>query len=62
MRDLGVVVLVKLVVLGGLWWAFVKDHRVNIGGIEGSLPWMTEATSAPPIAPNATRKAASNDQ
>lgn len=29
-RELWIVVLLKLVVLTGLWWAFVRDARVTV--------------------------------
>ncbi|MGC2781380.1 MAG: cytochrome oxidase putative small subunit CydP [Bradyrhizobium sp.] len=29
-RHLGVVVLVKLALIAGLWWAFVRDARIRI--------------------------------
>lgn len=47
-RELTVVVLVKLVVLAGLWWAFVKDQHVSVGTTETSLPWLADNPGAAP--------------
>ncbi len=30
MREIVVVVVLKLVVLTGLWWAFIRDARVTV--------------------------------
>lgn len=29
-KKLAVVLVIKLVLLFGLWWAFVRDHRVTV--------------------------------
>lgn len=30
LRDLGIVLILKLLLLFGLWWAFVRDERVSV--------------------------------
>jgi hypothetical protein len=30
LRDIGVVLVIKLLVLAALWWAFIRDQRVEV--------------------------------
>ncbi len=32
LREIVVVILIKLVLLTGLWWAFIRDHKVSVDG------------------------------
>ena len=45
LRELVVIVLIKLVVLAGLWWAFVRDQRVPVQADEPALPWLSSTRS-----------------
>ncbi len=44
LRDIGVVLVVKLLVLAALWWAFVRDQRVEVQADQPALPWLAPAT------------------
>lgn len=44
LRDIGVVLVVKLLVLTALWWAFVRDQRVEVQADQPALPWLAPAT------------------
>lgn len=44
LRDIGVVLVLKLVVLSALWWSFVRDQRVEVQADQPALPWMATAT------------------
>ncbi|HEX5784370.1 MAG TPA: hypothetical protein VFY35_06545 [Burkholderiaceae bacterium] len=47
LRHIGVVLVVKLLVLTALWWAFVRDQRVQVQADQPALPWLsTDAPSA----------------
>jgi len=48
-RKLGIVVVIKLALITGLWWAFVKDQQVHVDADQATLPW---AASAPQTTPN----------
>lgn len=50
LRHLGVVLVVKLLVLTALWWAFVRDQRVQVQADQPALPWLSADT------PSAERK------
>ena len=50
LRDIGVVLVVKLLVLTALWWAFVRDQRVEVQADQPALPWLAAD------APSAERK------
>lgn len=43
-RDIGVVLVVKLLVLAALWWFFVRDQRVEVQADQPALPWLAPAT------------------
>jgi hypothetical protein len=45
-----VVLVVKLLVLTALWWAFVRDQRVQVQADQPALPWLSADT------PSAERK------
>jgi hypothetical protein len=45
LRDIGVVVVIKLLVLTALWWTFVRDQHIEVQADQPALPWM--ATTAP---------------
>ncbi len=30
LRELGIVLILKLLLLFGLWWAFVRDERIDV--------------------------------
>ena len=44
LRDIGVVLVVKLLVLTALWWAFVRDQRVEVQADQPALPWLSADT------------------
>lgn len=44
LRDIGVVLVVKLLVMAALWWAFVRDQRVEVQADQPALPWLAPAT------------------
>ena len=44
LRDIGVVLVVKLLVLAALWWFFVRDQRVEVQADQPALPWLAPAT------------------
>jgi hypothetical protein len=44
LRDIGVVLVVKLLVLTVLWWAFVRDQRVEVQAEQPALPWLAADT------------------
>ncbi len=44
LRDIGVVLVVKLLVLAVLWWAFVRDQRIEVQADQPALPWLAPAT------------------
>ena len=44
LRDIGVVLVVKLLVLAALWWAFVRDQRVEVQADQPALPWLSADT------------------
>ena len=44
LRDIGVVLVVKLLVLTALWWAFVRDQRVEVQADQPALPWLAADT------------------
>ena len=44
LRDIGVVLVVKLLVLAALWWAFVRDQRVEVQADKPALPWLSADT------------------
>jgi hypothetical protein len=44
LRDIGVVVVIKLLVLTALWWNFVRDQRVEVQADQPALPWMATDT------------------
>lgn len=50
-RHLAWVVVIKLVVITGLWWAFVKGQHVTVDADHAAPPWVTvpanHATSQP---------------
>ena len=50
LRDIGVVLVVKLLVLTALWWAFVRDQRVEVQAEQPALPWL--AADAPSVKRN----------
>jgi uncharacterized protein HemX len=49
-RDIGLVLVIKLLVLAALWWAFVRDQRVEVQAEQPALPWLPADT------PSAERK------
>ncbi len=46
-RELAVVVVLKLLVLAGLWWWFVKDQHLPVEVTSATLPWMPAEVAAP---------------
>ena len=44
LRDIGVVLVVKLLVLAALWWFFVRDQRVEVQADQPALPWLSADT------------------
>lgn len=50
LRDVGWVLVLKLLVLTALWWAFVRDQRVEVQADSPALPWLAAD------APSAERK------
>lgn len=44
LRDIGVVLVIKLLVLAALWWAFVRDQRVEVQADQPALPWLAADT------------------
>jgi len=52
LRDIGVVLAIKLLVLAALWWAFIRDQRVEVQADQPALPWLAadtpSAESKPP--------------
>ena len=44
LRDIGVVLVIKLLVLTVLWWAFVRDQRVEVQADQPALPWLSADT------------------
>jgi hypothetical protein len=44
LRDIGMVLVVKLLVLTALWWAFVRDQRVEVQADQPALPWLSADT------------------
>lgn len=44
LRDIGVVLVVKLLVLAALWWFFVRDQRVEVQADQPALPWLAADT------------------
>lgn len=45
-RHLAIAVVLKLVVLSGLWWAFVRDVRVNMGAEQTAAHISVQSTPA----------------
>ena len=44
LRDIGVVLAIKLLVLAALWWAFIRDQRVEVQADQPALPWLAADT------------------
>jgi hypothetical protein len=42
-----VVLVIKLLVLVALWWAFVRDQRVEVKAEQPALPWLSADTPSP---------------
>jgi hypothetical protein len=58
-RHLVIAVALKLVVLTGLWWAFVRDERVGVNADRAAAHLGTVVDARPlPSAPASTRSGA----
>ncbi|MDD2885589.1 MAG: hypothetical protein PHT48_11170 [Dechloromonas sp.] len=48
-REIYAIVIIKLLIIMGLWWAFVRDAQVDVDGDRFAEHLSRPSTSIPPL-------------